>query len=63
MEYYLEDRENVLREIRENGIFKMHYRLMIRGVSRRVTLKIAQYHEGTGIRLFAGVRAWQERKR
>ena len=56
-------RENVLREIRENGIFKMHYRLMIRGVSRRVTLKIAQYHEGTGIRLFAGVRAWQERKR
>ena len=56
-------RENVLREIRENRIFKMHYRLIIRGESRRVTLKIAQYQEGTETRLFAGVRAWQERKR
>ena len=40
----------------------MHYRLMIQGRPRRVTLKISQYREGTAIRFFAGVRAWQERK-
>jgi len=56
-------KENVLREVRNNGIFKIHYRLVIRGVPRRVTLKIVPFHDGKGMKLIAGVRAWRERKK
>ena len=53
---------NVLREIRDNGIFKIHYRLVIQGVPRRVTLKIVPCNDGKETILLAGVRAWRERR-
>ena len=55
-------RDGILREIRENGVFKMHYRLMLHGKPRNVTLKIVSISEGENERLLAGVRAWQERR-
>ena len=55
-------RDGILREIRENGVFKMHYRLMLHGMPRNVTLKIVSISEGENERLLAGVRAWQERR-
>lgn len=61
---YLEGftRENVLREIQENGAFKLHYRLMLDRGPHPVTLKIVAFNEGREEQLLASVRAWQIRK-
>lgn len=61
---YLErfTRENVLREIQENGAFKLHYRLMLQSGPHPVTLKIVFFNEGNDKQLLASVRAWQIRK-
>ena len=60
---YLEgfSREKVLREIRENGIFRLRYRLMIGGEAKPVLLKIVSVREHDGEKLIAGVRAWRDR--
>ena len=60
---YLEQltKENVMREIRENGAFNLQYRLMINGEPRSVSLRIALVEESSGERLVAGVRPWQMR--
>ena len=54
-------RENLMYEVRKNGMFTMHYRLMIDGQPKKVSLKIALVKETDGERLIAGVRAWRER--
>ena len=54
-------KENVLRRIGEEGVFRLRYRLMIRGTARPVMLKIVSVSENGGARLIAGVRTWQER--
>ena len=61
---YLEEfqKENILREIREKGIFQMHYHLMINGKPRPVSLRITKIRDRDGEKLIAGVRAWRERK-
>ncbi|MCR4908020.1 MAG: PAS domain-containing protein, partial [Lachnospiraceae bacterium] len=61
---YLEGftKENVLREIKENGAFKLHYRLMLKNGLHPVTLKIVSFNEGREKQLLASVRAWQIRK-
>ena len=61
---YLEGftKENVLREIQENGAFKLHYRLMLERGPHPVTLKIVSFNEGKEHQLLASVRAWQIRK-
>ncbi len=61
---YLEafSRENVLRSIRETGVFKLQYRLVINGEPRPVSLKIARFTEGNREKLVAGVRAWKTRR-
>jgi len=61
---YLEhfNRENVLREVRENGVFKLQYRLVIHGESRPVSLRIARFQEGEVQRLVAGVQARRVRR-
>ena len=56
------NRENVLAEIRDHGIFKLHYRLVINGTPRYVGLKIASLQEDDGERLLVGVRAWRSRQ-
>ena len=53
--------ENIMREIREQGSFKIQYRLMIGGAPRPVTLKAALFREGEEEKLVVGVRAWQKR--
>ena len=60
---YLRDftKENVLRQIRENGHFTIHYRLMIQNVPIRVSLKIIPFQDGSSAKLLAGVRKWQIR--
>ena len=60
---YLEgfSREKVLREIRENGVYRLRYRLMIGGEPKSVLLKIVSVREHDGEKLIAGVRAWRER--
>jgi hypothetical protein len=61
---YLErfSRENIMREIQENGDFKLQYRLVIAGEAKPVTLKIAPFQDGGEEKLVAGVRAWRERQ-
>jgi len=54
-------RENLMYEVRKNGMFTMHYRLMIDGKPKKVSLKIALVRESDGEKLIAGVRAWRER--
>ena len=54
-------REKLMYEVRKNGMFSMHYRLMIDGKPRPVSLKIAHVKESDGDKLIAGVRMWHER--
>ncbi|MGX8705347.1 MAG: EAL domain-containing protein, partial [bacterium] len=56
------NKENVLDTLRRNNVFKLQYRLVIHGRPRPVSLKIAPFTEEDGIKLVAGVRAWQERR-
>ena len=56
-------RENILEEIRTNGVFRLQYRLVINGEPRHVSLKIAPFTESAKEeRLLIGVRAWKDRK-
>ncbi len=48
-------KEKILREIRENGLFVLRYRLMIDGVPRYVNLKAALIEERDGPQLIVGV--------
>lgn len=61
---YLErfTRENVLREIDENGAFRLDYRLMLASGPQTVTLKIVSFGEGRDKQLLASVRIWQKRR-
>jgi hypothetical protein len=54
---YLEhfNRENVLREIRENGFFSINYRLVIGGEPLFVRLKAVMMEEKDGPKLIIGV--------
>lgn len=54
-------KENVMRDIRNSGNYKVHYRLMINGKPRHVSLLIAPFKDKESERLVAGVRAWKER--
>ena len=54
-------KENILREIRENRMFKLQYRLVINGEVRPVSLKIAPFNERDMERLVVGLRAWRVR--
>ena len=60
---YLErfTKENVLREIREKGVYRLNYRLVIHGEPMHVTLKIAPFKEGEKEKLLVGVREWVKR--
>ena len=55
-------RENVMREIRENGSFRTEYRLMFGGRPRPVILKAALFKEGEEEKLVVGVRAIVRRR-
>ena len=55
-------KEISLSEIRETGVFKMHYRLTLEGELRTVTLRIAPFKQGDEEMLLAGVRIWRDRK-
>ncbi len=49
-------KDNILREIRENGAFNLQYRLLIRGNPTPVRLQIVSIRENAGERLVVGVR-------
>ena len=53
-------RDNMMREIREHGSFKLQYRLLINGRLRPVTLKLALFKENGEQKIVVGVRAWKE---
>lgn len=55
-------RKNILAHVRENGLFKLHYHLMINGKRKPVSLRIAMVRSNEEERLVAGVRVWKERK-
>jgi hypothetical protein len=55
-------KDTILKEIRENGVFKLHYRLMFGDEAKPVSLRIAMLKEGEGGKLAAGVRAWRDRR-
>ncbi|MGX8699234.1 MAG: hypothetical protein ACSW8F_04805, partial [bacterium] len=55
-------REQILREIHENGVYRLVYRLMNDGQPRKVILRISPIKENGVEKLLAGVRAWRERK-
>jgi hypothetical protein len=50
-------KENILREIEQNGVFRMKYRLMIGGKPTPVVLRIARVKERDGEKLIVGVRS------
>lgn len=50
-------KENVLRDVREKGLFQLRYRIMLRGSPRPVSLRVATVKEQDGEKLLAGVRA------
>ena len=54
-------KENILREIREQGSFHIQYRLMMNGSPIPVTLKAALFKEGEEEKMVVGVRAWRKR--
>ena len=54
-------KESILRSIREKGQYQIHYRLILNGVPKQVSLKIVSVTERDGVKLIAGVRAWRER--
>ena len=51
-----------MKQLEEKGVFNMSYRLVINGVPKSVSLKIAPFNDNEGQKLIAGVRAWRERK-
>lgn len=55
-------RENIMRAIREEGAFKLQYRLVIGGEPRSVSLRISAFRDGGEEKLVAGVRAWRRRR-
>lgn len=55
-------KENVLEQIRTQGAFRHDYRLMIKGQPKNVSIKIISFYDGDEEKLFAGIRAWKERK-
>jgi hypothetical protein len=57
------NRESVLKEIREKGIYQLHYRLVMDGKPIHVSLRMAAVKESNGDKLVAGVRAWKSRKK
>ena len=55
-------KEQVLESIREKGQYSLHYRLMLRGIPKDVSLKIVSVKEKDGEKLIAGVRVWRDRR-
>ena len=55
-------KDTVLNEIKENGMFQLHYRIVINGIPRHVVLKIVPVKENSGNKLIAGLRLWKDRK-
>ena len=62
--FYLEHftKDEILGEIHRQGVFRLVYRLMIRGREQKVILKIAPFKENGTEKLFAGVRTWRDRR-
>ena len=54
-------KENVMSDIRNTGVFNLHYRLVIGGEPKPVTLRIASVKDTDKEKLVAGVRAWKVR--
>ena len=54
-------RENILREIRESGSFRLKYRILRDGEEKPVALRIAPFEENGEVKLVAGVREWKTR--
>ena len=55
-------KENILGAIRENGRFSIHYRLMMGGDPRPVSLVIAPFVDNESIKWVAGIRDWHKRR-
>ena len=62
--YYLENftKEKIMDAIRQDGAYRLVYHLLIQGKPQKVILKIAPFTENGENKLFAGVRAWRERR-
>ncbi len=56
------NRENVMRAIRQEGAFKLQYRLMIGGEPRSVSLRLSSIKQGDEEKLVASVRVWRRRR-
>ncbi|MBP5331573.1 MAG: EAL domain-containing protein [Lachnospiraceae bacterium] len=54
-------KENILRQIKQSGAFKMDYRMMFKDGLQEVTLKIVSFTEGKESQLLASIRAWHVR--
>ena len=53
-------RENMMREIRRNGLFALNYRLIINGKSRPISLRAALVEEHDGEKLIVGINRLNE---
>ena len=55
--YFLENftKEKIMRDIKEKGMFQMHYRLVISGEPKPIVLKAAMVEESDGEKLTVGV--------
>ena len=55
-------RDNITRAIRQEGAFKLQYRLVIGGEPKSVSLRISPFKDEGVEKLVAGVRAWRRRR-
>ena len=55
-------KDDILREINENGSYKIDYRLLIRGVPKPVQLKAVSVKESDGEKLIIGIKSHKVRK-
>ena len=48
-------KENVMRDIKEKGMFQLRYRIMVNNEPKPIVLRVAKVEEDDGIKLAAGV--------
>lgn len=49
------NKDSVMRDIAENGMFQLHHRIMVDGEPKPIVLRVAKVEEESGMKLVAGV--------
>ncbi len=55
-------KENIERDIAQQGYFSINYRIMMNGKPVKVVMRIAPFTENNSVKMLVGVRMWRERR-